>query len=280
MSAATALRAGFARVAERPSAYLAEVTWRWAAQVAIMVLALTGVAEFLNSVEVTGPYAFAGAGTHFLQLIAILLGGAILLWCTAAAAGRNAVLLPLCGDQAPGNYRALFWLNFLRAVLLLAAVPAFGGAWLAATIVSAKHLHPLPWPDAAGFWLIFCPLAVLIAGAWALLYWLLTLAPIPAAGSGMRAPDALACALAMIHERPLQLAAVGLVFGVLRLVSLWITVQVAWVVFSVGAFSRPAEAGLFAVIVAMYCVFSEYLYVARLGAYAAVVQASRCEVPA
>ena len=70
-------------------------------------------------------------------------------------------------EAAPGNFRALLWLSFLRGVLLLAAALALAGAWLIAAFVSGNSGHVVPVPDAFGFWLVFSPLALLIGAAWA-----------------------------------------------------------------------------------------------------------------
>src|SRR5436305_810545 len=265
MTAATALRSGFARVAARPSAFIGEVAWRWSLGAAVSVLLLTSVAECLDSIELFNGHLFADAGSHLLRLAAVLLGGIVLLATFASAAGRNAALLPLMADSgtadeaAPGNFRALLWLSFLRGVLLLAAALALAGAWLIAAFVSGNSGHVVPVPDAFGFWLVFSPLALLIGAAWAWLYWIIGLAQLAAVAYGFATRDALARAVALIHDRPIDLAFVGIVFGVLRLGSVWLALQLAFGLVALGTVSRAAELGLLVVIAAMYCVFSDYL---------------------
>jgi hypothetical protein len=284
VTAATALRSGFGRVAARPSAFIAEIAWRWTLGAALSVLLLTAIAEYLDSIEVFNGHLFAGAGSHLLRLAAVLLGGIVLLAVFTSAAGRNAALLPLMADSgtadetAPGNFRALLWLSFLRGALLLAAALAVAGAWLIAALVSGNSGHVVPVPDAFGIWLVFSPLALLIGAAWAWLYWIVGLAQLPAVAHGFAARDALARAVALIHDQPIDLALIGIVFGVLRLGSLWLALQLAFGLVAMGTASRAAELGLLVVIAAMYCVFSDYLFISRMSAYAAGIQKSQCAI--
>ena len=273
MNAGVALRAGFARIAERPSAYLAELAWRWSLAIAISVLLLIAGAEYLDSIQIFRGHAFSEAGAHLLRLTAVLVGGIVLLAVFAMAASRNAILLQLfSSEDAPGNFRALLWLNFLRAVLLMAAMLATIGAWLFSALASGNPGHVIPWPDAAGFWLVFCPITLLVWMVFAWFYWIVTLAPLAAVFTGTPARGALACALGLISQCPVDLGLVGVIFGILRLGSLWAAVQLAVGVIAMPSFSGAAELGLFAVIAAMYCVFSDYLFVSRMGAYASLIQ--------
>jgi hypothetical protein len=284
MTAGTALRSGFTRVADRPATFCAELAWRWSLGAAVFVLLLIAMAEYLDSIEVFSGHAFAGAGARFLAISAVLLAGVVLLATVAAAAGRNAVLLPLIAqsgiaeEPAAGSFRALLWLSFVRASLLLACTLAVAGAWLIAALVSSNSARGVAVPDTFGFWLVFCPLVLLIWGAWAWLYWIVSLAPLPAVAYGLAARDALARAVELIHDRPMDLGAIAIIFGVLRLGSMLIALQAAFGVFAMRSFSRAAQLALVAVIAAMYCVFSDYLFVSRMGSYAALIQNSKVEI--
>lgn len=279
MTAGVALRRGFAQIAERPSAFLAEFAWRWAFGTAISVLLLIAAAEYLDSIEIFSGHVFADAGTHFFRLAAVLVCGIVLLAVFATAAGRNAILLQLfASDTAPGNFRALLWLNFLRAVLLLAAVLATIGVWLFAALVSGDSGHIVPLLDAAGFWLVFCPITLLVWMVFAWLYWIVTLASLPAVLTGMPARDALAAALEWFYERPVDLGLITIAFGFLRLVSVWAALQLVVGIIAMRNYSRATELGLLAVIAAMYCLLSDYLFVSRMGAYASLIQNSKCKI--
>lgn len=271
MTAGNALRVGFARVTERPGTFFAELACRWSLGTAISVLLLIAAAEYFDSIEVFSGHAFADAGTHFFLLTAVLVGGITLLAVTAMAAGRNAILLQLFSADVTGNFRALLWLSFLRVALLIAVLVATVGAWICASIVSGDAGHVVPLPDAAGFWLVFCPLVLLIWGMWTWLYWIVTLAPLPAVFTGMTARDALAQAVNLIYECPIDLGLIGGVFTVLRLALLGIAMQAAAGTIAMRG-SRATELGLLAVIAAMYCVFSDYLFVSRMSAYASLIQ--------
>jgi hypothetical protein len=207
----------------------------------------------------------------------VLLGGFVLLASLAAAAGRNAVLMTLLAHDQSGNFFSLFWLSFLRAVLLIAALLSGAGAWLLASLISGDSRYLIAWPDAAGFWLVFCPLILIIFAAWAWLYWIITLAPISAIAQGSGPADALARAVELIYQRPGELSAIGIVFGVLRLGSLGVALQAGFMLMNLSSYSLPATLGLIAVLAAAYFLFSDYLYVSRMGAYAALIQNSEIQ---
>ena len=272
MAAGDALRSGFTRVGVRPGVLLAEIAWRWVLGAAMSVLLFAGAAEYLNSITVIGPQPFAGLGTNLLRLLAVLFGGTVLLTSLATAAGRNAVLASLFTDHRASNFSALLWLSFLRAVLLTAALLSLAGVWLIATLISGTSRPILVVPDAAGFWLVFCPLALIVSAAWVWLYWIVTLAPLPAMAHGLRPATALARAAQLIYRHPGELAAVGIVFGVLRLGSLGLALQAGFMVTSLSSDSPATAWGLLAVLAAAYFLFSDYLYISRMGAYAAFVQ--------
>jgi len=238
------------------------------------VLLLAAAAAYLNSINVIGPQPFAGLGTNLLRLSAVLLGGTVLLTSLATAAGRNAVLASLFTGHRASNFPALLWLSFLRAVLLMAALLSLAGAWLIATLISGISRPILVVPDAAGFWLVFCPLALIVFAAWAWLYWIVTLAPLPAVAHGLPPAHALARAAELIYRHPGDLAAVGMTFGVLRLGSLGLALQAGFMVISLSSDSPATAWGLLAVLAAAYFLFSDYLYFSRMGAYAALVQNS------
>jgi hypothetical protein len=272
MAAGEALRSGFTCAISRPSVFAAEIAWRWALGAAVSVLLFIAAVEYLDSIVVIGPQPFAGAGTHFLRLTAALLGGIVLLASFAAAAGRNAVLLALFAQDQSSNFSALLWLSFLRAVLLIATLLGLAGAWLLASWISGDSRHLIARPDAAGFWLVFCPLVLIIFAVWASLYRIITLAPISAIAQGSGPVDALARAVELIYQRPGELAAIGIVFGVLRLGSLGVALQIGFTLMNLSSYSPAATLGLLAVLAAAYFLFSDYLCLSRMGAYAALVQ--------
>lgn len=232
--------------------------------------------EFLDSIP-----PFTGAGVHFLRLVAALVAGIVLLAVFAASAGRTAVLSQLIEvAESRSNFAALLWLGFLRSALLLLAVLSVAGAWLIAARVSGMGNRVFVVPDAAGFWLVFCPFALIIIAAWSWLYWIITLAPLPAVVRGLSARDSLAEAAGLIYTRPLQLGAIGGIFGVLRLGSLWIAAQAAFMISATLRSSLPAMLGLLACVGVLYCLVSDWLYISRMAAYAATVENGHHPPPA
>lgn len=312
MNFAGALRFALTRIAERPSLFVAEFAWRWVARAAIVVLLAIGGIEYLDSIVIVGGEGFRGAGAHFLRLVAALLSGCVLLWCLAEAAGRNAILTGLLDDArsretsnrastsvvpSPNgtiegfspcgcasqevispvprpHFGTFVLLSFLRAALALVATLSVVGAWFIAAIASGNIVQVIPLPNAAGFWLLFCPLVLMVFAVWMWFYWIVSLAPITAITENSGANAALQRAVELIYERPLQLGAMGAAFGFLRLAMFTAIATAMFAFVETRSYTNAALCGLAATVLVLYCLISDWIYLGRLATFMAMASAA------
>src|SRR5205807_2210976 len=149
------IRDAFAIVRRASSLWLAEIAWRWGFGAAALALSFLTLWKWLDSLRVSNldrvllgsgspwlmseaiNHIFAGSGALLLRASAVLLPGILVLWTVAAAAGRAATLRTLM----PGGvvrWRLLLGVNFLRAIVALAAIVGM----LAAMIVFVRVALP------------------------------------------------------------------------------------------------------------------------------------------
>lgn len=287
---------GFRAVFHRPSLALAEIAWRWTVGAVAWGLFLFWSIEYLGSLPVTGgdaallrtrqPLLVGRAIAHILRgslnravLAALLAALALaLLWIVAASLGRavtvRAVLrsfrADICSDVSPSfdainlrSLRSLIGLNFLRAVLTLAALLAFVGAANLVGIVS-----PAANPKPGFAFVCFLPLAGLICVVWPALNWLLSLACIFAVRDGGDVLSALFAAVTFFRERLGAVLAVSTWIGLAHFTALSVATTAASfpLAFIQVAPARLIAAGVIVVTLTYFAVV-DWLYMARLAGY-------------
>ncbi len=214
-----------------------------------------------------------------------------LLWIVAASIGRTATVralldyfnekfageVPNSGfendaiaevNDKKGYFPSLIGINFLRVVLVMAALLALLGAAILAGFASSKT-NPQP----GLVFVLFLPAAALICSIWSMLTWLLSLAGVFAIRDGQDAMGALFAAIDFCQDRT------GAVFAV----STW-TGLAHFVVFSIAstAVSLPLALAqvvplrlVFAVILLVtlaYFAMVDWLYMARLAGYVCILE--------
>jgi hypothetical protein len=245
------------------------------------------------------PYLVAEAIAHILRgslgraVLAGLLAGLMLmvLWIVAASVGRIAtvrVLLDYFRRDVSGNASAegvandgergvasnastsaaLLRLNFLRAVVALAAAVGFVGASILAGFASPDAS---PRPGLA--FLLFVPLAGLICMVWCGLNWLLSLAGMFAVRESEDAVGAISAAVTFCRERTGAVFAVSTWTGLAHLVAFVGATTVASLpVGLAGALPwRLVIAAVFLVTMAYFAV-ADWLYMARLAGYVCIAE--------
>jgi hypothetical protein len=296
---------GFRAAFRRPLLTFAEIAWRWSVGGVAAGLLAFAFFEYLDSLPVNDTEAFflrsrqpflAGqAVAHILRgslqraALAALAGaiGLAVLWIVAASLGRVATVRGLLdyfaitfqrqdggcdsckiADASRQPLRALFRLNFLRAVLVLASVIGFQGAAILAGFASPEAD---PQPGLA--FLLFLALAGLICLAWWALNWLLSLAAVFAVRDGEDALGALSAAVTLCRERA------GAVFAV----STWTGLAYLFVFFGATTIvsmplglarvapARLVIAGVIFVALAYFAV-AGWLYMVRLAGYVCIVE--------
>jgi|SRR5208282_4698055 len=288
---------GFRTAFRRPLLTLAEVAWRWTVGATATALFFFGLFEFLDTLPVTSgelfflrtrnPYLVAQAIAHIFRgsskramiagMLATLLLG--LLWIVTGAVGRIAAvrgLLEYFRRDVAGNaptdrfspLLALIRLNFLRGAVTLAA---FFGILGAAILAGFASPDADPQPGLA--FLLFLPLAALVALTWSSLNWLLSLAAMFAVRDSEDAAGAISAAVGFCRER------MGAVFAV----SAW--TWLAHLVLFVGATTvgsmplaflgtAPWRLVVLATILVTlaYFVVADWLYMARLAGYVCIAE--------
>lgn len=309
MPATARIRDGFRAIFRASALILAEIVWRWAFSAAAWVLVIFAVAEYLDSLYVStanhlllisgNPLLvaqaigniFHGSGARLLRAAAILIPALAILWAFAAALGRSATLGVLlrvphtsAGDVGTSRHRAQFrsllGLTFLRAALLLATTLALIGAAILTSIIVPPQAQ-IELSEAAGqapgeaiaLFFILCLLTVYISGV---IYWLLSIAPIFAVRDGRSPLGSLAGALAAIQAHKGEFIGVSSFFGLLRLTaavaaSFAVLLALGLIGHAAGAAASGATFAAIAVIFLIYAAAVDFLYIARLAAYVAIV---------
>ncbi len=270
----------------QPGMVVAEVAWRWSFGVAALGLLTLTAIQFLKTIPVTNADlllirtrmpllmadAFAhilqGSGARLLRAAAVLVPGLGALWTLASAVGRAATLKPLLGESR-ARFSALLGIGFLRAALTLAGFLAYLGAAILAAVISTPDSESgLAW-----FLAVLLLELLLIVLSWSVLNWYLSLAPLTAARDGGDTMAAVGAALGASRRSASAFAQVSTVFGIFRLVAL-----VAVTLISLGALAQlgvramPFAIALVVTLTLAYCVFADFLYLARMAAYAAIIR--------
>ena len=225
-------------------------------------------------------------------LAALCAGLALsLFWIVAASIGRAATVRALVdyfrekfgievsdhgserdgiteASDKTGSFLSLMGLNFLRVVLVLAALLALLGAAILVGFASSKAN-----PELGLVFVLLLPAAVLICSIWSILSWLLALAGVFVVRDGQDAMGALFAAVDFCRDRT------GAVFAV----STW-TGLAHFVAFSIAstavslplAFAQvvPLRLVLAVIILVTLAYFAvvDWLYMARLAGYVCILE--------
>lgn len=283
---------GFRLVFRRPAIPLAEIAWRWSFAVAFCFLSasfLVGYADSLPANRVDRlllgtrqPALILRALHRIVQGTALRFtaGGIVLaiallvVWIVLASLGRAATLKAMMdaleikpsSNARGGMISSLLALNFLRAAAALAGiVAAVGAIFLASGAWASTHMAAA---DAARVWLA---LLVSIWGAWAMLNWTLSTSSVFVAVDGANALTAISSTLGWWLERFGSVLAAGIWFGLIHGGAFLIACSAALTVLGMAQI-LGAGPTLFLefLIIAVYCVAADLLYIGRLTAYLAI----------
>jgi hypothetical protein len=283
---------GFAALRDEPLLFLAELTWRWCFGFAAWLLALAAAAVFLDSLNVSALDRFLlatmkpqlewsalnhilhGALLRYVWTKFIVLAGLTLLWCFAAAAGRAASLrnlIALLGgddrDELAGwQFRPMFQLHLLRAMWTWTAIGCFtGSVFLGSAMLQQQRAAR------AAFFYVFGIALSLFFGV--VLNWFFGLSPLFCIRQQVIARDALSLTLDFCARQGGRLFGLSLGFLALRLVwagSMFLLIlaptnlskhlALGWILLLMGFLFLVCLAG------------ADALYLARLGAYAALAE--------
>ena len=297
---------GFRAAFRRPLVALAEITWRWVTGATAIALFLFGLSEYLSSLPVSNgellflrtrhPYLVGEALAHIFQgsMSRIVLSGIFailllaLLWMITAAFGRIATVRALLehfqahdswsgGRPGPpsaddklgaGALSSLIRLNFLRAVTALAAIFGFIGAAILASFASPDKS---PHPGLA--FLLFVPMAALVALAWYGLNWLLSLASMFAVRDRSDAIAAISAAVRFSRDRAGAVAAVSTWTTLAHITAFACAMTVISMPLGFATIVPWRPIALIMILSTLaYFVLADWLYTARLAGYVCIAE--------
>jgi len=291
----TPVRDGFRAIWRQPSIFLAELAWRWSWGGAAILLTGLALFEYLRTLIVTPtdlmllrlrhPLAvsraladiFHGSSPRVVLTAIVLIPAFALLWALLGALGRFATLRALVSlatpDWAsrPGAIRALIGSHVLRIALALAGVLSFLGAALVASLVNTPKA-----PHFGLALLVFVPLVIFVSAIWSSVNWLLSLSAIFTVRDGEDTFGAIAAAFDFSRRCGGKTSAVGFWFGAMHLVAFVIGATVVMYPLAAASLIPPGiTLLLMGVITLGYLAVADWLYIARLAGYLAVVEWDR-----
>ncbi|HSA91848.1 MAG TPA: hypothetical protein VLE48_02470 [Terriglobales bacterium] len=282
-------RDGLRTVGRNPGLALAEITWRWAFGAGAIAILAGGAARFLSTLKVSDSNLvllrsrvpslmaeavaeiFRGAGGTLLAILAVILPAVAALWVAAATVGRTATLRAVVPEEGRTNIRAVAGINFLRAALALATLLAYGGAMFVAGLAATRGEE-----NSTGLFLLVT-LAVwfaiaLLSGT---LNWYLSVAPLLAVRDRRDTLAAVAETVHFVRRHARQFSGASTAFGLLRLFFLGATIVLSLIPLTlIGTAPGWLVTALLVLITLAYFAVADFLYIARLAAYARIGEAS------
>jgi hypothetical protein len=288
---------GFRAMFRHPAVALGEIAWRWSFGGAAALLACFGFLEYLDTLPVspgdlfllnTGhpflvsqalAHIFSGSGPRAVRAVIILALSLGLAWLAAASWGRGVTLQAWkayfrsgAGNEDSGQCRfsSLVGLNILRLAAALAAVAGCLGAFLVGGAVSSDSD---PSPFAAFF--VLLTMLMLVAAAWMMVNWFLSLAAVFAA-QGEDTFGAVAAAIRLCSDRIGTVTAASAWFGLAHLVAFVIaTSVVAFPLAFAGVLPGGLVLGGVLLVTLVYFFVVDLLYAGRLASYVYIVSVPR-----
>lgn len=283
---------GFTALRDDPLLLAAELTWRWCFTLAAWLLALGATALFLETLKVSALDRFLigtmkpalewsalnhilhGALLRALCTKFIVLAGLTVLWSFAAAVGRAAslrTLLALTGgedrdEDAGWQFLPMFQLHLLRAVWTWIAIGC-----LAASLLLGTAMQQQQHAARAAFFYVFGIVGSVVFGV--MLNWLFGLAPLFCIRNQVTAGDAISLTLNFCSRRGGRLFGLTLGFLALRLV--WAGSMFLLLLAPTGLGKHIALGWVLLMMGLLFLIYlagADALYLARLGAYAALAE--------
>lgn len=288
MSRSSPLTTGFSIIFRRPSLPLAEIAWRWSFAAAAWFVGSIFFVAYLGSLPVNAldrallrsgqpaliaralQHIFSGSGFRFTATGILVTIGLAMGWVVLASLSRLAIVKSAAAELgvglAPGPHGLgrLFFLNFLRMAVALAAVSAIAGSIvLASSLWASTHMSVA----AAG---ILVGLGWFLAWFfWAFLNWMLSFATVLAPLDH----SVFSSALDLLGKKKGAISLIGIIFGCCHLAAFagaWIATST--VLGLADALPPRAVAVLVAVLAMAYCALADFFYTGRMVAYVSLLR--------
>ncbi|HXE90211.1 MAG TPA: hypothetical protein VNK82_04530 [Terriglobales bacterium] len=282
-------RVGLRTATRDPGLVLAEITWRWAFGAGALAILGAGAARFLATLNVSDsnltllrtriPSLMAealaeilrGAGGTLLAILAVVLPAVAVLWVAAATVGRVVTLRVVVPREGRINVGAVAGINFLRAALALATLLAFAGATIVAGLAATSGEENSP----GLFMLVTLILWLVVSMLSGTLNWYLSVAPLLAVREGLDTLGAVAETVRFVRSHARQFSGVSTAFGLLRLFFLGATIVLSLIPLALmGTAPGWLVTALLVLITLGYFAVADFLYSARLAAYARIGEES------
>ena len=289
----TPIRDSFRSTWRCPGLVPAEIAWRWSAGAAFWALLVLSFIEYFGSLEVSKANEFlwkigypplaaealadtiAGSGHKLLMMAAILIPGTAIVWTVAAAIGRTATLRAMMPERTV-RFRTMLGISFFRSAALLASLIGFAGVFAIAQRLYSDGPGTVSHP-ARAIWTLL-PGWLLVGLIWSLANWFLSLAPVVAVEQNCDAVAASIGSVRLVGERLRPFLRVSAAFGAIHLVAFAFFSVVSGLPFMFLAVSVKLVFILLVLVTLVYFAIVDFLYIARLGAYAALAGGDSAEV--
>jgi len=296
MDKVSPIQAGFRRVFAQPGLALAEIAWRWSFGVAALALVAASVLLYLDTIPVSEvellalrsrspwlvadalAHIFRGSGVKLVKMFLVLAPALAVLWIAVASLGRGATLAALFEpNSAMARQASLVGLHFLRAALGLATFIGYIGAAIIAQWAAAMASAGRP----ATFLLVFAVVVLLVGILHSRIAWFLLLATLFAVRDRRYTFVAIAEAIRLFRRRSADFYAVGPVFLGIKLFLFCAATAFGLVpVLLIGRVPGWFVIAMVGLVTVIYFAAADFLFVARVAAYVAVVEDDRAPTPA
>ena len=202
--------------------------------------------------------------------------GLVVAWIVLASVGRAATVKAMMAElgitASPSKSRetisSFLGLNFLRAGSALAGVvAALGAVLMVSGVWASTHMSAA---DAARLWLA---ILFLVWISWALLNWLLSTSALFVATDRLTALAAVSATLNWYGDRLGSVLAAGTWFGLIHGGAFLTACSAAFTVLGMAkVLGTGPTLFLEFLIIAVYCVGADLLYIGRLTAYLAIIR--------
>lgn len=272
--------------------------WRWSFGTAAALLLTLTLFEYLDTLPVTPAdilllksrhpvlvsrtiaHIFSGSSLRFVEALIALFVTLAAAWVIVASLGRAATLKALLGhfrgedstssSETPSRWhlRSLVGLNFFRVAGTLAAA----AACLAPLAFTNAISRPNPPAPGAAFLILMATL-MLVGLAWSVINWFLSLAAVFVIADGCNTFGAISAAADLCRARAGPVFAAGTWFGLAHIGGFAVA---SWVVMLPLGAAGLLPVGVIligvALVTLLYFAFADFLYMARLAAYVAILQ--------
>ena len=280
-----------------PRSLLAEIGWRWTFGLGALILAGAGYLRVAVAVTLSDADLAAlrsrnwllissallrlgqDVGPGMLRASLIVIPAVLVLWIAAATFGRLRVLellLPGCAGKRSA-FAGVLAANLLRAVGAVAALALCLLTLVMASFISMRFSPHHDEPNLAAYFLMAAVALPIELALWAAANWFFSLTPIFSVREGQGLLAAAKLVIRWVRQHRAELFSASSYYGFWRLVALLATLALTAGIGSATALIAGPRTVL-AVVIALslaYFAVADWLYVARLAAYAALVD----EVP-